>query len=96
MLVVVCYDVETIDPAGQRRLRQVAKTCKDYGQRVQFSVFECFISLEEMRQLHEKVKKFVVPAEDNVRFYWMFAEAMSMTLTIGSEKPMPPPNYYVI
>ena len=49
-----------------------------------------------MRQLHQKLKKFIVPTEDNVRFYWLFAEAMSMTLTIGSEKPEPPPKFYVI
>ena len=41
MMVVVSYDVSTIDPEGQSRLRRVAKICKDYGQRAQFSVFEC-------------------------------------------------------
>jgi CRISPR-associated protein Cas2 len=41
MLVVVSYDVQTIDPAGRRRLRRIAKACQDHGQRVQFSVFEC-------------------------------------------------------
>ncbi|MFZ0945560.1 MAG: CRISPR-associated endonuclease Cas2, partial [Syntrophobacteraceae bacterium] len=39
MMVVVSYDVSTIDPKGQTRLRRVAKVCKDYGQRVQYSVF---------------------------------------------------------
>jgi CRISPR-associated protein Cas2 len=41
MLVLVTYDVSIVADDGQRRLRRVAKACKDYGQRVQFSVFEC-------------------------------------------------------
>jgi len=43
MLVLVSYDVNTTSVGGQRRLRRVAKTCTDYGQRVQFSVFECIV-----------------------------------------------------
>ena len=46
MLVVVSYDVSTVDRAGRRRLRRVAKTCLDYGQRVQNSVFECIVDPE--------------------------------------------------
>ena len=41
MYILVTYDVDTTDKAGQRRLRRVAKACIDYGQRVQNSVFEC-------------------------------------------------------
>lgn len=40
MLVLVTYDVNTIEDGGRKRLRRVARTCEDYGQRVQFSVFE--------------------------------------------------------
>ena len=90
-MVIVVYDI----PSDKRR-RKLSKFLEAYGRRVQFSVFECFISLEEMRQLHQKLKKFIVLTEDNVCFYWLFAEAMSMTLTIGSEKPEPPPKFYVI
>ncbi|MGH9752692.1 MAG: CRISPR-associated endonuclease Cas2, partial [Blastocatellia bacterium] len=43
MLVLITYDVATADKAGPRRLRRVAQACKDYGQRVQNSVFECRI-----------------------------------------------------
>ncbi len=43
MLVLVSYDVSTMDPGGPRRLHQVAKACKNYGQRVQYSVFECIV-----------------------------------------------------
>ena len=58
---------------------------KGYGQRVQFSVFECFLNLGEMRQLFEKSKKIVKPSEDDVRFYWISEDAVSRLLIIGSE-----------
>ena len=41
MLVLVTYDVSTVSAAGRRRLNQVAKACKNYGNRAQKSVFEC-------------------------------------------------------
>ena len=41
MLVLITYDVNTEDSAGRKRLRQIAKQCVNYGQRVQNSVFEC-------------------------------------------------------
>lgn len=90
-MVVVVYDI----PNDKRRTK-LANFLEGYGRRVQLSVFECFITLEEMRQLYELVKKKVKPAEDDVRFYWISDESMSMALTIGSQKPEEPPKYYVI
>jgi CRISPR-associated protein Cas2 len=89
MLVVVVYDV----PDDRRRLR-LSKLLEGYGRRVQFSVFECFLSLEEMRKLYGKVAK-QVKAEDNVRFYWITEDAMGRVLTLGSEGPERPPNAYI-
>ena len=43
MQVLITYDVSTTTVEGRRRLRRVAKTCLDYGQRDQNSVFECLI-----------------------------------------------------
>lgn len=91
MLVVVVYDI----PDDKRRTK-LSNFLEGYGRRVQFSVFECFLSLEEMRELYEKVKKLVKSEEDNVRFYWISQEAVSRSLVIGSEAPQPPPKYYVI
>ena len=91
MLVLVVYDI----PNDKRRTK-LSNFLEGYGRRVQFSVFECFLSLDEMRELYEKVKKLVKPAEDNVRFYWISQEAVSRVLTIGGESPQPPPKYYVI
>lgn len=91
MLVVVVYDI----PDDKRRVK-LSNFLEGYGQRKQLSVFECFLSLDEMRQLCEKVKKQVKSSEDHVRFYWISEEAVSRVLAIGGESPQPPPKYYVI
>ncbi|MBW4465529.1 MAG: CRISPR-associated endonuclease Cas2 [Pegethrix bostrychoides GSE-TBD4-15B] len=67
-----------------------------YGRRVQKSVFECFISLAEMQQLHAQVSQRVKSTEDNVRFYWIAADCLPRTLTIGSAPPEPPPRAYIV
>jgi CRISPR-associated protein Cas2 len=90
MLAIVVYDI----PDDKRRTR-LSNFLEGYGRRVQWSVFECFLSLDEMRELHQKVTKLVKPTEDNVRFYWLSQEAVSRALTIGGELPAPPPKYYV-
>jgi CRISPR-associated protein Cas2 len=64
--------------------------------RVQESVFECFISLDEMKKLHGQVMKRVKPAVDNVRFYWVPVDAVARTLVIGSKMPEPPPEFYIL
>lgn len=46
MMVLVTYDVRTSTPDGTRRLRRVAKACRDYGQRVQFSAFEIEVEVD--------------------------------------------------
>ena len=43
MMVLITHDVSTVDAAGRKRLRSIAKECVNYGQRVQNSVFECVL-----------------------------------------------------
>jgi CRISPR-associated protein Cas2 len=90
MLVLVVYDI----PNDKRRTK-LSNFLEGYGHRVQESVFECFLNLDEMRELYQLVKKRVKVAEDNVRFYWISGEAVSRVLTIGSSPPQPPPKLYI-
>ena len=71
MMVLVTYDVATADRAGQRRLQKVAKKCLDYGQRVQNSVFECSISMEQFSRLKSELLELVVLETDSLRFYFL-------------------------
>lgn len=74
MLVVVSYDVSTVDPAGRRRLRHVAKTCEDYGQRVQKSVFECSVDPTQWTRLRLRLLKTYRADTDSLRFYFLGAK----------------------
>lgn len=71
MWVVVTYDVSTETAAGRRRLRRVAQACKDYGQRVQKSVFECDVNEMQYESLKKKLLKSINGNEDGLRFYRM-------------------------
>jgi len=69
MYIFVTYDVSTTTPAGRRRLRRVAKTCLDYGQRVQNSVFECLVDPAQKVKLEAKLLKIIDPKSDSIRIY---------------------------
>jgi CRISPR-associated protein Cas2 len=69
MWIVVCYDVNTETAKGRKRLRRVAQTCKNYGQRVQKSVFECQVNEMKFEELRRKLLKEVNLELDNLRFY---------------------------
>ncbi len=71
MLVLITYDVNTEDPAGRKRLRQIAKQCVNYGQRVQNSVFECLLDPAQCRSLQAKLCKLMDPEKDSLRFYYL-------------------------
>ena len=69
MLVLVTYDVSTTTAAGQKRLRQVAKCCIKYGQRVQNSVFECVLDEGQYLKLKHQLLKIIDENQDSLRFY---------------------------
>ena len=71
MIVVVSYDVETKTSAGRSRLRKVARACLDYGQRVQFSIFECNVSREHWARLRTRLLSLYDPNKDSLRFYFL-------------------------
>jgi len=69
MLVLITYDVSTETPAGRKRLRQVAKACQDYGQRVQNSVFECVVDASQLLKVKDRLVKLIDQDTDSLRFY---------------------------
>lgn len=70
-MVLITYDVNTSTEAGKRRLRAVAKQCQNYGQRVQYSVFECLVDSVQMKQLKQRLLKLIDPEQDSLRLYYM-------------------------
>lgn len=71
MLVLVAYDVNTETPQGRRRLRRVAKVCQNYGQRVQFSLFECLLEPAQWANLRQTLAEEIDAEEDSLRFYFL-------------------------
>ena len=72
MFVLVGYDVSSTDTKeGRRRLRRVAQVCLNFGQRVQFSLFECTVGELELARLRSDLLKEIKEAEDTLRIYYL-------------------------
>lgn len=71
MLVLITYDVNTETAAGKKRLRQIAKQCVNFGQRVQNSVFECKLDPVQCRTLKAKLLGIMDKEKDSLRFYYL-------------------------
>jgi CRISPR-associated protein Cas2 len=71
MMVLVTYDVNTETPAGRKRLRHVARHCENYGQRVQNSVFECWVDPAQWAAFQGKLRAEIEPTLDSLRFYFL-------------------------
>lgn len=90
MLVLICYDVSTMEPEGRRRLRRVAKVCKDYGQRAQLSVFECEVDPAQWAMLRQKLIDEIDPEEDSLKFYFLGSNWKRRIEQIGTKKSYDP------
>jgi CRISPR-associated protein Cas2 len=83
--IVVTYDVATDTREGRRRLRKVAQLCTNYGQRVQLSVFECRLGLEQLEQLKQGLVTIIHATEDSVRIYQLSGDRGSVVWTAGRD-----------
>jgi CRISPR-associated protein Cas2 len=85
MHIVVTYDVNTETKAGRRRLRRIAKICEDYGQRVQFSVFECTVDLMQMDAMLTAFEQEIHPDLDSLRIYRLHGHRSGAVQTLGKD-----------
>jgi len=90
MLVLITYDVNTETPEGRRRLRQVAKVCLNFGQRVQKSVFECLVDPAQLASLRQKLLKEINTDEDSLRFYFLGKNWKPRIEHVGINEPYDP------
>lgn len=86
MFVLVSYDVSTTDTKGSRRLNRVAKACKDYGQRVQYSVFECIVDPAQWAVLKQRLIDEIDQELDSLRFYYLGSNWRRRVEHIGAKK----------
>jgi CRISPR-associated protein Cas2 len=87
MFVLVSYDVSTVTGRGRKRLRRIARTCEDYGVRVQKSVFECLVRDKDWVILRERLLREVNVREDSLRFYFLDGMARDRIEHHGRGKP---------
>lgn len=86
MMVLVSYDVATTTAAGRRRLRRMAKTCLDFGQRVQNSVFECVVDPTQWTQLRLRLLQILDENEDSLRVYYLGSNWKGKVEHYGAKK----------
>jgi len=96
MMVLVAYDVETQDKSGQRRLRRVAKLCRNFGQRVQFSVFECLVDPAQWISLRSRLMAEIDPEKDSLRFYFLGANWQKRLEHVGAKPGYDPQGPMVL
>lgn len=86
MLILVSYDVSTTDPEGPKRLQKVAKACRNYGQRVQFSVFECILDPGQWARLKQRLIDLINKEKDSLRFYYLGSNWKHRVEHVGIQK----------
>jgi len=96
MMVLVTYDVRTDSAAGEKRLRQVSKACKDVGQRVQYSVFECLVEPAQWTMLRQSLIDIVDEEQDSLRFYFLGANWKHRVEHIGAKAGYDPEGPLIV
>lgn len=96
MMTLVSYDVSTTDNSGRKRLRKVAKECRNYGQRVQNSVFEIDVDYGTFLKLKDKLLKIIDQQEDSLRIYYLGNNWKSRIEHFGTKAGYDPEGVLII
>lgn len=96
MMVLVSYDVNTQDAGGRKRLRHIAKACENWGQRVQFSVFECMVDPAQWAALRARLLASMDEEKDSLRFYFLGANWRKRVEHVGAKAGYDPQGPLVL
>ena len=96
MMTLVSYDVSTVDAAGRKRLRKVAKECVNYGQRVQNSVFEVDVDYGTFLKLKDRLMKIIDEEQDSLRFYYLGNNWKRRVEHIGAKETYDPEGRLIL
>ena len=95
MMVLVSYDVAE-DENGKRRLRKISKTCLNFGQRVQYSVFECLVDPAQWAALKQQLLRLINPEFDSLRFYFLGSNWQRRVEHVGAKKTYDPEGTMIV
>jgi CRISPR-associated protein Cas2 len=96
MMVLITYDVSTETAAGKSRLRKIAKICEDFGQRVQFSVFECLVDPAQWAELRNQLVSRIDSRVDSLRFYFLGASWKNRVEHVGAKPAFDPEGLLIV
>ena len=96
MMTLVSYDVSTVDAAGRKRLRKVAKECVNYGQREQNSVFEVDVDYGTFLKLKDRLMKIIDEEQDSLRFYYLGNNWKRRVEHIGAKETYDPEGSLIL
>lgn len=96
MMTLVSYDVSTVDAAGRKRLRKVAKECVNYRQRVQNSVFEVDVDYGTFLKLKDRLMKIIDEEQDSLRFYYLGNNWKRRVEHIGAKETYDPEGSLIL
>ena len=96
MLVLITYDISVISEGGQKRLRKIAKTCLDFGVRVQNSVFECEVNPAQFVSLKSQLTEIFDAEHDSLRFYFLGKRGRQKVEHIGAKAVADPSSDVLI
>lgn len=91
MLIVVSYDV-----VDDRRRTRLAHALKDFGKRVQYSVFECRLKDDQLARLRSRIEALIDAKEDSVRLYRLCQECTGKVEIQGTGEVTSDPNVYLL
>lgn len=91
MFYLVSYDI----PDDRRRVR-LANVLKDYGGRVQYSVFECLLSQELFAKMINRIEAIIMETEDSVRIYGLCANCERVIKVIGTGEVSHDEEVYIL
>ena len=96
MMTLVSCHVSTVDAAGRKRLRKVAKECVNYGQRVQNSVFEVDVDYGTFLKLKDRLMKIIDEEQDSLRFYYLGNNWKRRVEHIGAKETYDPEGSLIL
>ena len=89
---LVSYDI-----ANDRRRTKIAKVMKGYGERVQYSVFECQLAQKHEAKMVKELEKVMDQEADSIRIYRLCRECVPKVMALGQAKPpADEPEVYIV
>ena len=91
MLIIIAYDIK-----DNKRRNRVARTMKDYGTRVQYSVFECNLEDKIFDKMKDRLSSVKDMEDDNIRIYILCNASKGSIYVFGSGKVTEDEDVYIV